>query len=104
MTYAGIPRPAGAEREPAGKHDGKDLFQRRSIRGAKVGTADHLDGGIRKIFYCVMEVMREWNRIIIEEINPFGASSFDGGIALNGRLLAARNDDFKLTGRIIELA
>ena len=42
--------------------------------------------------------------IIIEKINQFPARGFDGGIALDRRLPAARDDDFQFLTRIIEQA
>ena len=49
------------------------------------------------------QILRRGNRIVVEKINPFAARGFQGGIALDGGMLAARDNDFELAGRMIEL-
>ena len=52
----------------------------------------------------VTEILRQRLRIVVDEINKFATRGFEGGVALDGGLLAAHDEDFQKFARIIELA
>ena len=98
----GITGAAGREREPAREHHGKNPFQKRRVGRTKVRAPDHFYLCITQECPGTAKVARVRNGIVVEKINPIAARGLDGGVALDGRLPAARNDDFEATRRIIQ--
>ena len=50
------------------------------------------------------QVPRFGDRVVVEKVNQFAAGGLHRGVALGGRLFAARHDDFQLVGRVIQSA
>jgi hypothetical protein len=59
---------------------------------------------IGKVFGCAAQVAGRGDRVVIKKINQFPARRAQGGVALDGRLFAARNDDILKLGWIIQLS
>ena len=80
------------------------MFQKRRVRRTKVRAAEHFHLRIRKLFHGAEQILWRRDGIVVEKINDLAAGGAKGGVALDGRLFAAREDDFQFVGWIIELA
>ena len=98
-----IPGAAGTKGQPAPHYQGEDPFQPGRFRRAKGRAADHLRFGPAEKRRRPTQIVRRRRRVVIEKINPFTARFAEGGIALDGRVMAAGHDDFQPVARIIQL-
>ncbi len=79
------------------------MLQKRRVRRAKIRAASHFDLGVGKRLHRAAQITRRRRGIVIQKINELAAGGAHGGVALDGGLLAARDDDLQLVVGIIKL-
>ncbi len=68
------------------------------VQRTNVRTADNLHFGIAKMLSSTAQVAGRRDGIVIEKINKFAARGAQRDVTLDGRLFAARDDDFHRSG------
>ena len=66
-------------------------------------TTDGAHLRVAKVLHGPTQIRWIRQGIVIEKINPFTARLAEGGVALDGRVMAAGHDDFQPIARIIQL-
>ena len=79
------------------------MFEKRRVGRANIRAADHFHLRIGEGVHGPAQIAGRRHRIVIEKINQVVAGDADGRVALNGRLFAARDDNFQFVPGIIEL-